>query len=157
MKKSLIITFWALVGFFLFILSEFFIPAVRDLFKDSKFFLLPSIIFSLLGIVLIFLTLKRKIKGILRKLLLLTGASAAGFFIFVFLHNAFYALGIITSHIALLNYLMEVLHVVSFIIAIFVCPLGFLIGMMGVIVMAIKKKRQILISSVPQDYDKKSP
>jgi len=140
MKKSLTITFWALVGFFLFILSEFFIPVVRDLFKGSELFLLPFIIFSLLGIVLIFLTLKRKIKGTLRKLLLLTGASAAGFFIFVFLHNAFYALGIVTSHIAALNYLMKVLHVVFFIIAIFVCPLGFLIGTVSVIVIVTRRR-----------------
>jgi len=141
MKKSLTITFWALVGFFLLILGEFFIPAVKDLFEGSEFFLLPFIIFSFLGIVLIFLTLKKGIKGVLRKFLLLTGFSAAGFFIFVFLHNAFYALGTITGHITLLNYLTEVLHVASFIIAILVCPLGFLIGMVGVIVIAMKKRK----------------
>ncbi|XOB41092.1 MAG: hypothetical protein ACKKMW_03450 [Candidatus Nealsonbacteria bacterium] len=140
MKKSLTITFWALVGFFLFILSEFFIPVIRNLFKGSELFLLPFIIFSFLGVVLIFLTLKKRIKGVLRKFLLLTGASAVGFFIFVFLHNAFYALSIITGHIVLLNYLTEVLHVAFFLIAIFVCPLGFLIGMVGVMVIAIKKR-----------------
>ncbi|XOB42585.1 MAG: hypothetical protein ACKKMP_00820 [Candidatus Nealsonbacteria bacterium] len=142
MKKSLTITFWALVGFFLFILSEFFIPVIRNLFKGSELFLLPFIIFSFLGVVLIFLTLKKRIKGVLRKFLLLTGASAVGFFIFVFLHNAFYALSIITGHIVLLNYLTEVLHVAFFLIAIFVCPLGFLIGMVGVMVIAIKKRNR---------------
>jgi hypothetical protein len=142
MKKSLTITFWALIGSFLLILSEFFIPAIRDLFEGSELFLLPFIIFSLLGIVLIFLTLKKRIKGALRKFLLLTGVSAVGFFIFVVLHNAFYALGTITGHIVLLNYLTEILHVAAFITAILICPLGFLIGMVGVIVIDIKKRNR---------------
>jgi len=142
MKKSITITFWALVGLFLFILSEFFVPAVRDFFRGSELFLLPFVIFSLLGIVLIFLTLKQKEQGALKKFLLLTGVSAAGFFIFIFLHNAFYALGVITSHIPVLNSLMEALHVVFFLIAIPVCPLGFLIGVVNVIVI-IKRKNKL--------------
>ena len=140
MDKFLTITFWTLIGFFLFILSEFFIPAIRNLFKGSELFLLPFIISSFLGIALISLTLKKRIKGVLKKFLLLTGVSAVGFFIFVFLHNAFYALGMTIGHITLLNYLAETLHVASFIIAIFICPLGFLIGITGVIVITIKKR-----------------
>jgi len=139
MKKSLISIFWALVGVFLLIVSEFFIPAVRELFRGSLLFLLPFIIFSLLGIALIFLTIKEKVEGKLKKFLILTGVSAAGIFIFIFLHNAFYALGIITSRIAALSYLMEVFHVFSFIVAIFVSPLVFLVGMVGSIVLFIKK------------------
>ncbi|KPJ56970.1 hypothetical protein AMJ49_02915 [Parcubacteria bacterium DG_74_2] len=142
MKKSLLLAFWALVGSFFFILSEFFISAVRELFRGSELFLLPLIIFFLLGILLIFLTLKKKVEGVLKKFLLLTGASATGFFFFVFLHNAFYALGTITSYITVLNYLIEVFHIVFFIIAIFVCPLGFLVGAGGTIVLFFKKRNR---------------
>ena len=140
MKKSLKLTFWALVVVFLLIISEFFIPAIRELFRGSFLFLLPLAVFSLLGIVLLFLTLKQKVEGVLKWFLILTGASAGGFFIFVFLHNAFYALNMITSHIIMLNYLTEILHVAFFIIAVLICPLGFLIGLLGSIVLFINKK-----------------
>ena len=141
MKKPLIITFWVLIGAFLFILGQFFIPAVTELFRGSLFFLLPFVIFSLLGALLIFFTVKEKIEGALRKFLILAGASAAGFFISVLLHNFLYALGVITSHITVLRYLMEILYVTFFLIAIFVCPLGFLIGAIGSIIILVKRKR----------------
>jgi len=140
--KKLTITFWALVGTFLVIISEFFIPSVRELFRGSIFFLLPFIVFSLLGIILIVLILREKIEGVLKKFLILTGVSAGGFFVSIFLHNAFYALGVITNQIIILNYLVEVINVGFFIIAIFVCPLGFLIGVIGSIVLLNKKKNK---------------
>lgn len=144
MKKSLISTFWALIGIFLVIASEFLIPVVRELFRGSFLFLLPSVIFSLLGVALIFLALKEKVERGLKKFLILTGASSTGFFVSIFLHNAFYALGTITSHITVLNYLMEILHIVFFILAIFVCPLTFLIGVVGTIVLFVKKRKKVV-------------
>lgn len=141
MTKSIILTFWALIGIFLFIASQFFIPVVRELVKGSFIFLLPFIIFSLLGIVLIFLTLKQKVGGALKRFLIITGSSATGFFVSVFLHNIFYGLGIITSQISILSFFMEILHIAFFIIAIFICPLGFVIGVVGTIVVFIKKKK----------------
>lgn len=141
MKKSIILTFWALIGVFLLIVSQFFIPVVRELFKGSFIFLLPFIIFSLLGIVLIFLTLKQKVGGALKKFLILTGISATGFFISVFLHNIFYGLSIIISQISILSFFMEILHIAFFIIAIFICPLVFMIGLIGTIIIFIKKKK----------------
>jgi hypothetical protein len=141
MTKSIILTFWALTGIFLFIASQFFIPVVRELVRGSFVFLLPFIIFSLLGIVLIFLTLKQKVGGALKRFLIITGSSATGFFVSVFLHNIFYGLGIITSQISILSFFMEILHIAFFIIAIFICPLGFVIGVVGTIVVFIKKKK----------------
>jgi hypothetical protein len=141
MKKTLIpVIFWALVGIFLLILGEFFVPAIRELFGGSLLFLLPSIVFSFLGATLIFFTIREKIEKKLKKFLLLTGVSSLGFFIFVFLHNIFYALSLITSNIVVLSYLMEFLQVIFFILSIFVCPLGFLIGAVGSILLFIKKK-----------------
>ncbi|MBA7636718.1 hypothetical protein ES703_44339 [subsurface metagenome] len=142
MKQSLIPTiFWLLVGVFVLVLCQFFIPAIRDIFKGSLWFLLPLAVFFLLGLLLLVLTLKSKIGGRLKKFLLITGASAAGFFLSVLLHNFFYALGVIASQIAVLNYLMKALHVVFFYIAIFVCPIVFLVGMIGSIVLLVKKGR----------------
>jgi len=144
MTKSLIpVIFWALIGVFLFIIGQFFIPPVMELFRGSFLFLAPFIVFSLLGLALIFLTVREKIKGTLKKFLILTGASSAGFFVSVFLHNAFYALGIIASQIIVLGYSMEALSVAFFMIAIFACPLGFLIGAVGSIVLFIKKREVV--------------
>ena len=145
MKKSLIPTiFWALIIVFIIILCEFFVPVVQELFV-GPLFLLPIIVFSLGGATLFFLTLKEKEKSISRKFLLLTGASSGGFFVCIFLHNAFYALATITIHLAALNYLIEVIHVAFFLIAMVVCPLVFLVGVVGSIILFIKNKNRFLI------------
>ncbi len=143
MQKSLTITFWTLILFFLLILGEIFVEAIGEFFKGSLFFLVPFIVFSLLGILLVFLVFKQNIQGKLRKYLLLTGISAISFFIFVFLHNVFYGLEVISSNIILLKNLMEILHVAFFIIALLICPLMFLIGSIGSIIIFIKIKTKI--------------
>ena len=124
-------------------IGQFFIPPVRELFMGSELFLVPFIVFSLLGLALTFLTVREKIEGKLKKFLILVGVSSAGFFISVFLHNAFYALGIIASQIIVLRYLMEALNVAFFIIAIFLCPLSFLVGVVGSIVLFIKRREVV--------------
>ena len=145
MRKSLSLTFWALVGTFLFITSQFFVPVISELIKGPILFLLPFFIFFLLGILLIYLTLKQKVGGVLKRFLILTGSSATGFFVFVFLHNFFYGLGIIANQIPVLSLMMEILHAAFFIIAIFVCPLGFVIGVIGTTVVFIKKKKENIV------------
>ena len=82
-----------------------------------------------------------KSSGKLSKFLLLTGSSILGFFIFVLLHNAFYGLGIMTSHIIVLSRIMEALHVIFFFTAIVLCPAGAVTGITGSIVMVIKQRR----------------
>jgi hypothetical protein len=138
----LAVIFWALLGVFVFMIGQFFIPPVRELFMGSELFLVPFIVFCLLGLVLIFLTVRGKKTGLLKKFLLLTGISAAGFFVSVFLHNAFYALAIVTDQIIVLSYLMEILNVAFFLIGIFVCPLGFLTGVVGSIFLFIKERKK---------------
>jgi hypothetical protein len=140
-KKSLLsTTFYALVGVFLVIMCMFFVPPVTE-FIQGPIFLLPFIVFSLLGAALLFLTAKSKTKGKYRKLLILTGVSAVGFFISILLHNLLYALAIVSSHIIILKYLFEFLHATFFIIGVIVCPLGFAIGAISTIVILIKKRK----------------
>ncbi len=143
MSNPLKLTFWALIVVFLFIACEFFIPAVRDIFSGSKLFLLPLIVFFLLGGALLFLSIKDKTKGKLRIFLIITGVSAAGFFIGVLLHNLFYALAVITRNIVVVNQLMQVFHVFFFLVSILICPLGFLIGSIGSIALFIKKGKKL--------------
>jgi len=77
-----------------------------------------------------------------KKYLILLGASAGGFFIFVVLHNGFYALGTITNHIAVLSHVIEALSVASFCIAVFLCPAAFLVGAVGITVLSIRRRRK---------------
>ncbi len=63
-----------------------------------------------------------------KKFLLIMGISAGAFIVSVFLHNAISAL-------------FDIEEPVFFIMAIFVCPIGFLVGAVGSIVLTIKKSR----------------
>ena len=136
------ITFYLLVAVFILAVSIIFIPAFRGIVSGT-FMIISSAILLIFSSVLIGLTLVQKVEGKLKKFLMLTGASAAGFFVFVLLHNIFYALEQVTSHITILSYLMKAFEVVFFLIAIFACPIGFVIGVIGTIVM-FNKKRKIL-------------
>lgn len=141
LKQSTTVTFWALTGAFFVVLCQFFIPAFGDLFEGSELLLVPMAIFCLLGLALLVLSIREKVGGTLKKFLILTGASAIGFFVFVVLHNAFYALNTITGEIFILNYLVEGLSAIFFLTAIFVCPIGFLVGAIGTIILLMKENR----------------
>ena len=139
--------FWALVGVFIVIVSVFFIPVFRDLLRGSLLFLSPLGVFFLLGVALIFLTVKEKVGGTLKKFLLLTGASAAGFFVSFLLHNAIYGLFIHFFGVDFWDRIGVGDEPFFFIMAIIVCPIGFLVGAVGSIVLAIKRSRRTKQSS----------
>lgn len=142
-KESILtVMFYALVGIFVLAISIIFIPAFRG-FVSGTFMIISGVILVILGSVLIGLTLVQKVEGKLKKFLMLTGASAAGFFVFALLHNIFYALEQITGHIAILSYLMKAFEVIFFLIAIFACPMGFLVGVIGTMAMFNKKRNNI--------------
>lgn len=133
--------FWALIGVFIVVVCFFFIPALRDLLRGSELFLAPIAVFFLLGAALIFLTLKEKVGGILQKFLLLTGASATGFFVSILLHNAIYGLFIYWFGADFWDRISLGDEPFFFIVAIIICPIGFLVGVVGSIVLAIKSKQ----------------
>ena len=133
--------FWALVGVYVVIACVFFIPAVRELLMGFLFLTISGAVFLLLGVALIILTVKEKVAGMLKKFLILTGASAAGFFVSILLHNAFYGLFIYWFGEGFWERVGLGDEPFFFILAIFVCPIGFLVGMVGSIVLAIKRSR----------------
>lgn len=93
-----------------------------------------------IAIILAFVHCWRKLKYFL----ILISVSMLGFVVFVVLHNAVYALGQMAANLIILSRLLEFIHAVFFIIAILVCPAGFLTGVVGSIVATItyfKKKR----------------
>jgi len=134
--------FWALVVIFAIVACAMTIPVLRYYVMGPTFLITMGAALFLLGMALIWLTLKARVTGALKKFLILTGASAAGFPVSVLLHNAFYGLGIVAEHITVLRYLMEVLHIAFFILAIFVCPLGFLTGAVGSVALFIQKGKR---------------
>jgi len=139
--------FWALVGIFVVIASTLVIPAVRDLLMGLLFLIISGVIFLLLGVALIFFTVKEKVGGALKKFLILTGASAAGFFVSFLLHNAIYGLFIHFFGVDFWDRIGVGDEPFFFIMAIIVCPIGFLVGVVGSIVLAIKRFRRTKQSS----------
>lgn len=132
--------FCSLVGIFGLIVGIMTIPVLRE-WIGFPLVAVPVIAFFVLGLALVFFTRKRKVKGKLKKFLMLTGVSSAGFFVSILLHNFLYGLAVITARITILHYLMEALHGLFFIVGIIVCPIGFLIGVVGTIVLFVKGKR----------------
>lgn len=144
-KKILKIVFWSLIGIFIALVSYFAFLSFFSEYIERLLFIIAAVlgfIFLLLGITLIFLTIKQKIKGKLKIFLILMGISAISPLVFSILHNVFYALGIIGENITVIKYLMEFLHVASFIIAMVISPIGFLVGAVGSMVLFVKKGRK---------------
>ncbi len=141
-RNTLIIMFYLVIIVFVITVGMLLIPGFRE-YINTAFVIISGIILVILGSALIGLTLVQKVEGKLKKFLILTGASAAGFFVFALLHNIFYGLEQVTGHITILSYLMKAFEVIFFLIAIFACPIGFLIGVIGTIVMFSKKRKML--------------
>jgi len=125
-----------LLGIFILLLMFFIIPFEHPI--KRTLFLVAGVlgfIFLVLGIVLIILG--RKEKGKLKVFLILTGLSTVAPLLFSVLHNLFYALGTIFKN---LDFIFELLHGISFIIAMLVAPILFIIGVIGSIILMRKKK-----------------
>ena len=74
-----------------------------------------------------------------KRFLALTGGAAAGFVAFALLHNLFYAFGEMTS-VAALDAVFEVLHAGFLLVAVAVCPVVFLVGVVGLIATLIHRR-----------------
>jgi hypothetical protein len=77
-----------------------------------------------------------------KSFLILLAASLVGFPLFVVLHNLFYALAELASDVVVLSPVLMFLEVVFFLIALFVCPPGVLIGATGSVVLALSRLRR---------------
>ena len=77
-----------------------------------------------------------------KSFLILLVASLVGFPLSVVLHNGFYALAEVASDVVGLSQVLAFLEVVFFLIAIFVCPSGVLIGAVGSVVLALLRSHR---------------
>ena len=132
--------FWALVGIFIVLVGTIVCPPplLPKVIRSGLFLLISSALLLSLGITFLVLTIKGKTKGISRKFQLLTGASAIGIPVSILLHNAIYGLFIHWFGVDFWNGGDEP---VFFVMAIIVCPIGFLVGAVGSITLAIKNLR----------------
>ena len=137
MKGKLIWSiFWASVAVFLLTFSGVFVPGQILPVPLSLF--VSWAILLLLGVTLIVLTVREKVGGMLKKFFLLTGASAVGLPVFAVLHNAVYALFIYFFGEGFWSGIGGD-EPVLFMMAVFVCPIAFLVGAIGSIVLFAKK------------------
>jgi hypothetical protein len=128
MKGKLIWSiFWAMVGVLVIVFGIMVIGPPRLPHGIYLLVLLPFIaVFFLLGVTLLVLTVKTKVRGMLKGFLLLTGASPVAMLVFGILHNVISGL----AHFE---------EPVCFLIAVIVCPIAFLVGAIGSIVVTVKK------------------
>jgi hypothetical protein len=141
MKGKLIWSiFWALLGVFVFAVCVMAIMAFRELVEGFIFMAIAGAAFVVLGGLLIFLTVRQKVAGLLKKFLLTTGASAIGIPVGIVLHNVVYGLFIYFFGADFWSGGDEPFF---FIMGLIVCPIGFLVGVVGSIVLAVKEHRQV--------------
>ena len=133
MHYSLTAIFYTLLANFAIIVSLFFIP----LFRKGFFIWIGA--FFVLGLALVVMAVKQKVERKLKFFLILTGASAAAFVASILLHNLIYGLFIFLLgpdfwiNIGLKD------EPLFFFIAILVCPIAFLVGAVGSIILLIRK------------------
>ncbi len=135
MKGKLIWSiFWALIGVFFVVLGMIFIGMPLNAYV---FFAGLGVLFGL-GVTLLVLAARAKIKKMLKAFLLLTGASAAGMPLFAVLHNAVYAMFIYFFGEGVWSGVGGD-EPVFFMLAVFVSPIAFLVGAIGSIVLGVRK------------------
>ena len=137
MKNKLLWSiFWALVGVFVIAVSTMFIPPIGMLLgRFSGFAAWPVI--AGLGVTLLVLTMRAKVGGMLKKFFLLSGASAVGLPVFAVLHNLVYALFILWFGEGFWGAGGD--EPFFFIMATMICPVAFLVGAIGSIVLGVRK------------------
>lgn len=144
MKGKLIRSiFWALVAVFILVLGVIFVPALNEQSARVAPFglIFLGAVFLGLGITLIVLTVKQKVESKLKKFLLLTGASAVGLPVFAILSNVVYALVIYFFGENAWGTMGD--EPFFFILATVVCPIAFLVGVIGTIVLGAKNKSNV--------------
>lgn len=92
------------------------------------------ILHALSGLGLLIMTFRKRISGKVKTFLLIAGFSALGFPVGVVLHNLFYALGMLAEGIAILPAILGVLEGGFFLMAVILCQIGLLVGIIGTLI-----------------------
>ena len=128
MKASLMVFFFLEILFFVVsVLSIFVFKIARR--HPVLFSLL--VITAVLGVVLSVLTMRQQVSGALRVFLLITGFAPGAMFMSILLHN--FISGLVMKITG-----KDFEDAVFFILAIFLCPAAFFVGIVGTIVLMIR-------------------
>ena len=90
-------------------------------------------LFAVSGLALVISVYKAGITGKAKFFLLLPGFAALAFVLGVVLHNAFYALAILAEDLAALRWVLNILGGGFFLIAVMICPIAIIIGIVQTI------------------------
>ena len=148
--------FWAVLGAFILVFISIFVmnPPIRtilnDLYPDeavaavvSIFFPLSVLLFLALGLALLILTIRARARPdrLLKRFLLLTSSSAVGVFASLLLHGVVYGLFALLFGEDFWSRTGLEDEPFFFIMGLFVCPIAYLVGTVGSIVLMIRKKK----------------
>ncbi|MFH1537078.1 MAG: hypothetical protein ABID45_03760 [Patescibacteria group bacterium] len=137
-KKYLLI----IISLLVFIFCGLLTSMVTEIFRGKQFLYIllgGGGAFLVLGIALILLTKKLEVSKANKVFLYMTGFSAPAFLIGTVGHNLLYALGTVITEISVLPYIVSAFEVAFFFLAVPVCPIGFIVGIIGSVVYLIKK------------------
>jgi len=158
-NKSIQPLFWALLGAFILAFTSIFAmnPPIRtmlnDLYPDetiavvvSIFFRLSGLLFFALGLALLILTIRARARldRPLKRFLLLTSSSAVGVFAGILLHGVVFGLLILIFGEDFWSKTGLEDEPFFFIMGLLVCPVAYLVGTIGSIVLMFRKKKNDL-------------
>ena len=144
MNNKIIIVFCLLMIVFILIACIALSRCFRENISSPALFIGSGISFFLLGSILFILSKRSNEKGMLRNFLMLTGLSSIGFFVSVILHNLIYGLFIHFFGSGFWDSIGLGDEPIFFLIAVIVCPIGFIVGSFGSIILFIKNKISII-------------
>lgn len=134
--NNIIIIFCALLINFSLMVSVLFIPLLR------RGFFISITAFLGLGLLLVIVTLRQRVGGKLKFFLILTGASAVAFVASMLLHNLIYGLFVFFFGPEFWMNIGIMDEPIFFFIAVLICPIAFLVGVIGSIIMLIKEAKK---------------
>jgi len=141
MDKRIKHYFYALCAAFVLVLAVFFLPGLMEL-VHGPVFLLPMLLFSVLGVILTITVFRGKAEGKPKVFLLMAGISSGAFFPCIFLHNAVYALLMVLFGQDFWSRTGIGDEPVFFLLGLVVCPAVFLAGITGVLAVVVVSLRK---------------
>ncbi len=141
--RTLLSLFWALIAAFVATLIALASMGSDLLPGEYGGIVVPSMfgLFLVLSIPELIFAIRERMEIRLRRFLILTGASALGLFISFMLHNAFYAIFIYFFGEGFWEKVGLGDEPFFFVFAVIVCPVAFLVGAIGTIVLFIKRRK----------------
>jgi hypothetical protein len=152
--RSILPVFWALLGVFILVFISFNVmnspirTLLNNLYPDdivavvvSTFFHFSGLLFFALGLTLLILTARAKLDKLFKRFLLLTSSSAVGVFVSILLHGVVYGLFILIFGEDFWDRIGIPDEPAFFIMALIICPIAYLVGTVGSIVLMFRRKR----------------